>query len=167
MKRKIITIEKDLKEGKINKRKNRFILDVKFNSKNEKVYLQNTGALSTVIKSKRKILCEKITKKERKTNYNAFAIKTDNTFAIVKSSLANLTFSKSLEKNLLKSFKNHIILSQEPILPEKGRADFLLKNTTNDTQNFGSVLTCSWWNLKLQQFLPSPDMVRYILDHTR
>lgn len=143
MKRKIATIEKDLKPGKVKERENRFIITVEFDSKLEKVYLANPGALSTVLSSGRKVLCEKVNGKNRKTNYNAFAIKAEDTYVTVKSTFANSIFSKILKKKLLKEFRKYLIVSQEPSLPHKGRADFLLKEENNERESYVEVKSCT------------------------
>ncbi len=143
MKEKILKISDHLKEGRIIERENRFILKVEFEDSEEKVYLANPGALSTVLAPKRTVLCKKAEGENRKTQYNAFAIKVDDFYVTVKSVFANLIFSKILEKEMIEKFQKYSLISREPSLPDEGRADFLLKNPKNEKRGFVEVKSCT------------------------
>ncbi len=143
MKEKILKIPDPLKKGRIIERENRFILKVEFEDSEEKVYLANPGALSTVLAPKRTVLCRKAEGENRKTRYDAFAIQVDDIFVTVKSVFANLVFSKILEKEMIEKFQKYSLISHEPPLPDEGRADFLLKNPKNEKRGFVEVKSCT------------------------
>lgn len=143
MKEQILKISDPLKEGRIIERENRFILKVEFEDGEEKVYLANPGALSTVLVPKRVVLCKRAEDENRKTRYDAFAIKVDDFYVTVKSVFANLIFSKILEKEMIQKFQKYSLISREPSLPDEGRADFLLKNPKNGKRGFVEVKSCT------------------------
>lgn len=139
----ILTYENELKKGEILDRPNRFILRVKFDTGQEKVYLANPGALSTVIDSSREVLCESVSAENRKTDYNAFAIEVGNIYVTVRSAFANTVFGKILEKGFLEEFREFTIVSREPLLPTRGRADFLLEDESKGTKSYVEVKSCT------------------------
>lgn len=127
MKRLVFAHSGRLKEGKIVERPNRFTLLAQMNSNLAKVYLANTGALSTVVSQGNEILCEPAEGKNRKTDFDAFAIRADGIYVTVNSNFANTIFHKTLEKSYLSEFEDYHMISREPPLPDHGRADFLLE----------------------------------------
>ncbi len=139
----ILSHEGELKEGKILDRPNRFILRVKFDSSSEEVYLANPGALSTVIDSGKNVLCEFAPGEDRKTDYSAFAIEVGGIYVTVKSAFANTVFGKILEKEILPEFREYNVISREPSLPGRGRADFLLENEVDGTRSYVEVKSCT------------------------
>lgn len=92
MRRPIFVHESDLVEGKILGRPNRFILLVDFGFSTERVYLANPGVLSTVVDTGRRVLCEPVGDRNRKTDYNAFAIDLGEHYVTVNSVFANTIF---------------------------------------------------------------------------
>lgn len=138
----ILTKKNNFKEGKIVNRPNRFILEVKFGSDLERVYLPNPGALTTVIDENRKVLCEFAGSEDRKTEYNAFAIQVKDFFVTVDSTFANSIFHEILKKNLISDFDNYTFESREPSLPDYGRSDFLLRNE-DGSRAFVEIKSCT------------------------
>ncbi|MBS3815520.1 MAG: DNA/RNA nuclease SfsA [Hadesarchaea archaeon] len=143
MRELILEHSKNLKSGRIIDRLNRFTLIVKMNSSQERVYLANPGALSTVIGEGKEILCEPAEGKNRKTNYNAFAIKTGEIYVTVNSVFANSLFFEILKKGLLSELKDYSKISREPSLPNHGRADFLLENKEENQSAYVEVKSCT------------------------
>lgn len=137
----IPSTEKNLIKGKILDRPNRFILEVELDSEKERVYLQNPGALSTVLSQGREILCEPASKPERKTDYNAFAVKVSDIYVTVKSTFANSLFLEAFKNKMLEGLEEYSLVKKEPQLPDHGRADFLLKE--NGSQIFVEVKSCT------------------------
>lgn len=153
---RILTVSNSLEKGEIIERPNRFTLIVKLGGSSEKVYLANPGALSTVIGEGKEVLCQPAHGENRKTNYDAFAIKTDNIYVTVKSIFANRIFSKILEKNLLENFKEYSIISKEPELPDEGRSDFLVKNEKQNVKGFIEVKSCTHVEKGIAKFPDRP-----------
>lgn len=139
----ILTFEGELEEGEILDRPNRFTLRAQFDHGSKKIYLANPGALSTVIDSGKKVLCEYSPGKDRKTDYNAFAIEVGDIYVTVKSAFANTVFGKIFEKGFLEEFEDHTIVSREPSLPDRGRADFLLEDEAEGTRSYVEVKSCT------------------------
>lgn len=143
MRELIFTHEGSLEKGKIVERINRFTLTVEFDSGLEKVYLGNPGALSTVIAPESVILCEPVSGENRKTDYNAFAIKVDDFYVTVHSTFANSIFFEVFEKGFLSDFRPYDLVSREPALPDHGRADFLLENEETGGQAYVEIKSCT------------------------
>lgn len=156
MRKQILTVEKDLKKGRIVERLNRFILRVEFDSGFEKIYLANPGALSTVIAPGREVLCEPANGQNRKTKYNAFAIETDDIYVTVKSTFANRIFSRILKKKLLKRFRKYSSISREPPFPTEGRADFLLENENDGSRGYAEIKSCTHVEKGIAKFPDRP-----------
>ncbi len=126
--KKLLTLkESDFTKGSVVSRLNRFTLLVDFGSKEEKVYLANPGALTTVLSRGREILCQYAAGPDRKTDYDAFAIEVGDFYVTVKSTFANDIFSKILERDMLRTYRSFSSFSSEPSFPDGGRADFLLQ----------------------------------------
>ena len=123
----ILEYKKPLIKGIVISRPNRFTLLVKFNSKIEKVYLANSGRLSTVLETGREVLCTIEKSENRKTNFNAFAIKLKGIYVTVNSNFANIIFENIIRKKLMPEFRDFDIKNREKLIPGYGRIDFLLK----------------------------------------
>lgn len=128
--------------GRVKERPNRFVLLVEFDSATERVYLANPGALSTVMKKEREVLCIPVDSEDRKTNYDAFAIKLEDIYVTVNSSFANEIFSNLLEKGLIEDFSEYDMIAREPRLSDGGRLDFLLENNNGESV-FIEVKSCT------------------------
>lgn len=127
MKRLVFVHSGRLKEGKIVERPNRFTLLAQMNSNLARVYLANTGALSTVVSQGNEILCEPAEGKNRKTDFDAFAIRAEGVYVTVNSNFANTIFHKTLEKDYLSEFEDYHVISREPPLPDHGEQIFCLR----------------------------------------
>ncbi len=156
MEKRILKILDPLKKGEIIDRPNRFILKVEFEDGKKKVYLANPGALTTVLSPGRIVLCKKVAKEDRKTGYDAFAIKVDDIYVTVKSVFANSVFSKILKKGLIERFEKYSLISQEPTLPDQGRADFLLGEISSGKRGFVEVKSCTHVENGIAKFPDSP-----------
>ncbi len=100
----ILEYKSPLINGFILSRPNRFTLLVEFNFETERVYLPNSGKLSTVLEKGREIPCTKEKAKGRKTRLNAFAVKLNGIYATVNSNFANTIFENVIKKRLLLDF---------------------------------------------------------------
>jgi sugar fermentation stimulation protein A len=139
----ILKYNKPFIKGIVLSRLNRFTLLVKLNNSNrERVYLANPGKLSTVLERGREILCTFEKSKNRKTHYNAFAIKINNFYVTVNSNFANTIFENIIRKKLIPEFKDFDIKNTEKLIPEYGRIDFSLK-TPNDKELLVEVKSCT------------------------
>ena len=127
--RLILKYKKPLIKGNIISRLNKFTLLVEFDIKTEKVYLANPGELSTVLERGREILCTIEKSKNRKTRYNAFAIKLNGIYVTVNSNFANTIFENIIKRKLILDLKDFYLEKKEKLIPGYGRIDFLLKNS--------------------------------------
>ncbi len=142
--KKILEINKPLKEGRILGRPNRFTLRVNLENEESKVYLRNPGALTTVFDKNNKVYCSPVENKEnRKTHYDAIAIKTGKTMVTVDSTLANEIAYKVIEKNLIEKLSQYRIEKKEPSIKENKRSDLLLKNGENDRKSYVEIKSCT------------------------
>lgn len=156
MKKLLLKYEADLKKGKIVERPNRFTLIVRMDHSRERVYLSNPGALSTVIVPGREVLYEPARGRNRKTDYNAFAIGVDDIYVTVSSIFANEIFSKVLEGGFLSEFENFSIIFREPPLPDQGRTDFLLENEVSGDRAYVEVKSCTHVENAIAKFPDRP-----------
>ncbi len=143
-----------LKESKLIERLNRFTLKVRIGSKTEKVYLRNSGALSTVLSPDRTVLLEKVNGENRKTRFNVFAIKIKELFVTVDSILPNKIFPKILDKGLLPELKRYKQIIKEPRLPEHGKADFLLEK--GEKKAYIEIKSCTHVENRIAKFPDRP-----------
>ena len=126
----ILEYKKPLIKGKFISRLNKFTLLVEFhNSEKERVYLANPGKLSTVLEAGREILCTFEKSVNRKTSYNAFAIKINDFYTTVNSNFANEIFKNIINKKIMTEFKDFYIEGKEKKISGYGRIDFVLKNS--------------------------------------
>ncbi|KXB08035.1 DNA-binding protein [candidate division MSBL1 archaeon SCGC-AAA385D11] len=155
MKKLILTFDGGLKEGNVVSRPNQFTLIVDFSDSTERVYLANPGALTTVLSPGNKILCKPVKSKNRKTDFDAFAIEMGDIYAIVNSTFADSIFSNILKRGLMEEFKKYSILAREPPLPDRGRADFLLENEIGN-KTYIEVKSCTHVENEVAKFPDRP-----------
>lgn len=75
----LITYDDELIASTFVDRVNRFTLRVDFDGRTERVYLRNSGGLETVLESGREILCRPAVSPDRKTDYDAIAVRVKGT----------------------------------------------------------------------------------------
>ncbi len=154
MEKLLLEKETNLKTGTVIERINRFTLKVNIDNSIEKVYLANPGALSTVLSKDNKVLCESVDNPDRKTEYNAFAIKTEDVYVVVHSTFANKIFPRILEMGILDIFENYNLIKKEPQFPDHGRADFLLEN--NEERLYVEIKSCTHVEQGIAKFPDRP-----------
>lgn len=108
-------------------RPNRFTVVVRFEDREEPVYLRNSGGLGTVLARDRTVLCRRANGADRKTDFDAVAVDVEGTWVTVDATLPNTVFERCVGRGLLDQFSGYRIMKSEPSLPDGGRADFTLK----------------------------------------
>ena len=139
----VFTYQSDLREGKIVSRANRFVVDVVFDGSAEPVYLRNSGGLETVLEPDRTILCRPADNDDRRTAWDAIAIRLDGMWVTVDAMLPNRIMERCIERALLDRFRGHRIDAVEPELPDGGRADFRLRRP-DGTPMYLEVKSNTW-----------------------
>lgn len=129
----IFSYEGDLRHGTFVARPNRFTLVVRFGEGEERVYLQNSGGLETVLETGRTVLCRPAANDDRKTDFDAIAVDVDGTWVTVDASLPNTVFDRGVRRGLIPRFAGYRVLDREPALPGGGRADLRLATPTDGT----------------------------------
>lgn len=125
--------EDPLVTGTYVSRPNRFTIRVKLNGATRRVYLRNSGGLTTVLKPGRTVYCHPVSSQERQTDFDAVAVDVDGTLVMVDSLLPNNIVHACLEAGLLPSLREYQLETPEPALPDGGRADFLVSEPTGTT----------------------------------
>lgn len=130
--RPLLSIDDELITGKIVDRPNRFVVRVRFEETPEKVFLGDPGALKGIIEQGTQILCRPVNDPERATNYDAIAVRVNETYVSLRTTLANDLFEQVLSHDAFPVFTGYSISSREPPLPDHGRTDFLLESPSGD-----------------------------------
>ena len=107
-------------------RPNRFTIVVRFDDREEPVYLRNSGGLGTVLGRGRTVLCRRANGADRKTDFDAIAVDVEGTWVTVDATLPNTVFERCVGRGLLDRFSGFRVTESEPSLPDGGRADFIL-----------------------------------------
>lgn len=126
------SLDGDLVRGEIVDRPNRFVVTVAFDGPPERVFLGDPGALENVIEAGRPILCSPANDPDRKTGYDAIAVRAGDIYVSVRAAFANELFRIAISKGLIPPFDGYRILESEPKLPDHGRTDFLLEGPAGD-----------------------------------
>lgn len=155
MDQRLYRFDSPLHRGTIVDRPNRFLLRVDFEGSTADVFLANPGVLSTVYAERREVLCTQVVGADRKTDYDAIAIRVDDIDVLVHTPLANDLFESALEQNLLDPFDRYVDYLREPDFPDHGRADFLLASETGD-QAYVEVKSCTHVEDGIAKFPDSP-----------
>lgn len=142
MANELLTVDGDLRAGKIRERQNRFILTVEFDSGvREQVYISNTGSWN-VTKPGRKIIVRPVDATDRKTAFDAVFVEADGVWVSVNATFANTAFQAAVDQRLVPPFEEYSIVKTEPSLPSGGRSDFELE-TPEAGQALVEVKSCT------------------------
>lgn len=139
----LLTHDRPLHEGVILDRPNRFVVRVRFDDEPERVFLGDPGALKDVIEPGNPIVCSKAASSDRKTAYDAIAVRTREGFVSVRAALANDLFERVLDLGVISEFDAYDTVEREPALPDGGRADFLLR-TPGGERAYVEVKSCTY-----------------------
>lgn len=138
----LLTIDDPLITGTVVDRPNRFVVRVRFDDSPQRVFLGDPGALEDILEPDREILCSPIDDPDRATDYDAIAVRVDETYVSVRAALANDLFERALARDALPTFAGYDIAEREPQLPDHGRTDFLL-TTPDDKSAYVEVKSCT------------------------
>ena len=136
------THDDDLIEGTVVSRPNRFVIEVAFDGPPERVFLGDPGELA-FLNPGVSVLCSPVDADDRKTAYDAVAIDTEACLVSVKSALANQLFAAAIDQQVLPPFEGHEIAEREPLLPDHGRSDFILRPARGEGSMYVEVKSCT------------------------
>ncbi len=103
---------KNLLKGKILKRLNRFLVEIRINNKVEVASLNNTGRLIDYLQKDKE--CLVMERKSLKTNYRLIAVKDKNSWALIDTDIQMKAFEIALNKNLINFLKGAKIIKRNP-----------------------------------------------------
>ncbi len=138
----LLTIDDSLITGIVVDRPNRFVVRVRFDDTPERVFLGDPGALEHILEPGREILCSPVDDPDRATDYDAIAVRVDETYVSVRAALANVLFERALARGALPVFAGYALVEREPQLPDHGRTDFLLA-TPDEESAYVEVKSCT------------------------
>lgn len=138
----LLTFPNPLLSGELVDRPNRFVVTVRFDGSPERAFLADPGELSGVIQPGREVLCSPVDDPDRKTAYDAIAIKVDDLYVSVRAAFANELVESAILNGLLPAFEGYRILEREPTFPDHGRTDFRLETPSGHTA-FVEVKSCT------------------------
>ncbi|MDB4184049.1 DNA/RNA nuclease SfsA [Alphaproteobacteria bacterium] len=119
-------------KGTLIKRYKRFFADVKVNNETLTAYCPNTGSLKGLLDEGNEVLVAKVDNPKAKLKYRLEAIRSNNVFVGINTSLPNLIVSNSiLDKKLLKEFTG--TLRREVKYGVNSKIDILLEENNNKT----------------------------------
>lgn len=112
--------------GRIVSRRTRFTLVVELDGREEEVYCANSGALSTVLREDREVLCMPKSEVGRRTKFDGFAVRVDDFYVTIDSRFANGVFEELIQMKSV--FPGFSVLLKEKQLPDYGRIDFVVQS---------------------------------------
>ena len=119
-------------KGTLIKRYKRFFTDVKVNNKILTTYCPNTGSLKGLLDEGNEVLVAKVENPKAKLKYRLEAIKSNDVFVGINTSLPNLIVTNSiLDKKLLKEFTG--TLRREVKYGVNSKIDILLEENNHKT----------------------------------
>lgn len=132
----------DLIAGTVVERPNRFVLVVEFPTGTDRVFLGDPGALA-ILEPGKDVLCSPADDPDRKTDYDAIAVRADDCWVSLRAALANDLFEAVLHRDILPEFQPYTTSSREPDLPDHGRTDFRLGGDDVPTTAYVEVKSCT------------------------
>lgn len=147
----LLTIDDPLITGMVVDRPNRFVVRVRFDDSPERVFLGDPGALEDILEPGREILCSPVDDPDRATDYDAIAVRVDETYVSVRAALANDLFERALTRDALPAFLGYDLVEREPQLPDHGRTDFLLV-TPDEESAYVEVKSCTHVEVGVAKF---------------
>ena len=119
-------------KGTLIKRYKRFFADVKVNNETLTTYCPNTGSLNGLLDEGNEVLVAKVDNPKAKLKYRLEAIRSNDVFVGINTSLPNLIISNSiLDKKLLKEFTG--TLRREVKYGVNSKIDILLEENNHKT----------------------------------
>lgn len=140
---RLLTLREPFVTGHIVDRPNRFVVRVRFDGDVARAHLADPGALEGIVEPCHEILCRRAPAPNRTTDYDALAVKVDDTYVSLRASLANELFARAIEASALPAFEEYRIDRREPALPDHGRTDFLLMKQRGK-QCYVEVKSCTY-----------------------
>lgn len=98
----LMKIEGEIFEGEFLERPNRFTVTINYFNKKITSHLHDPGRLKELLIPERKILFKKAHGKNRKTEFDVLAIKSNGSWVIIDSRMPNLVVKKLIENGALK-----------------------------------------------------------------
>lgn len=138
----LLTHSDDLISGTVVERPNRFVLIVKLQSGSEQVFLGDPGALA-VLEPGKKVLCSPADDPDRKTAFDAIAVREGKCWVSLKAALANDLFAEILQRDILPEFQPYSSITREPELPDHGRTDFRLEGEDTPATGYVEIKSCT------------------------
>lgn len=119
--------DEPLVEGRLVERQNRFVLAVEIDGAHRRVFLDETGRLTTVLVDDATVYCLPAEDPDRSTDFTAVAVDNGEVTVSVRAAMANDLFVTALEGGHLPAFSDATVRRREPPLPDHGRTDVLLE----------------------------------------
>lgn len=119
-------------EGRLVERQNRFVMTVDIEGEHRKVFLDETGRLTTVLVDDATVHCLPADDPDRSTDFTAVAVDNGEVTISVRAAMANDLFVAALESESLPAFADTTVRRREPPLPDHGRTDVLLEREGTD-----------------------------------
>lgn len=138
----LLTHAGELLAGTAVDRPNRFVLNVELPAGRERVFLGDPGALA-VLEPGKEVLCSPADDPDRKTGYDAVAVRAGDCWVSLKAALANDLFEAVLRRDVLPEFRPYSSIAREPELPDHGRTDFRLEGNGTPTTGYVEVKSCT------------------------
>lgn len=145
----------ELIAGTVVERPNRFVLVVEFPSETARVFLGDPGALA-VLSPGKTVLCSPVDDPDRKTDFDAIAVRTAECYVSLRAALANDLFDEVLRRDILPEFRQYSTIAREPPLPDHGRTDFRLKGEEAPTPAYVEVKSCTHADTGIAKFPDRP-----------
>ncbi len=114
-------------QGVLLERKNRFLGLVDIGTEKVYAHIHDSGRLSDLLYPGNEVLLKKISKKERKTNWDIIFAKDRSFWILVNSGYHNKIAKTVIEKGLIPGIQDIEEIRKEPKI-ENGRLDFLIKD---------------------------------------
>ena len=139
--------------GTLIKRENRFIAQVKINGTTERVHVPNTGRLPQILLEGVKVQLRKSNNPNRKTKYSLIAAVKEGRWVNIDSQLPNKLAFESIEKGIIKEFKDVDLLKREV---SYGNSRFDLYYEVGDRKGFIEVKGVTFAKGKVGMFPDAP-----------
>jgi|TARA_B110000444_G_C18807206_1_gene580627 sugar fermentation stimulation protein A len=132
-----MNFENSLISGKLIKRYKRFFIDIKVGNKTVTAHCPNTGSMMGLLDKGNKVWITKSNNPKRKLKYTLQIIEISGNKVGVNTHLTNKIVGEALDNNLIKEFKNKLIVKSEVNYGKDTRFDFLV--TENKKKSFIEV----------------------------
>ncbi|MCP1146557.1 DNA/RNA nuclease SfsA [Lysinibacillus endophyticus] len=154
---------KQVVQGTLIKRMNRFVAEVSINDSVERVHVKNTGRLKELLYPDNKVLLEKSNNPKRTTNYSIIAANKNDKWINIDSQAPNAVIFEALKEGKIKEIGKVDFLKKEVTFGES-RFDFYYEN--GDEKGFIEVKGVTLERNEVASFPDAPTLrgMKHVLE---